>query len=94
MRLQVVFQEYDQTIQGTFSEEESSLHVEFDHAYVDPSGEQAEKYNGPYEITPRIHEQSFETAQKLMIQDLTVLEIPYAPVANDSGGVTVTIGGI
>lgn len=93
MKLQVDFRECDQPMQGVFVGEESSLHVGFDHAYVISNEEQVEKYTGPYRITPRIHEQSFETAQKMMEQDLTVLEIPYAPVANDSGGVTVTIGG-
>lgn len=51
-----------------------------------------EKYNGTYEVTPRVEEQTFATANKVMINDLVVKEIPYAEVSNPAGGTTVIIG--
>ena len=51
-------------------------------------------YDGTYEVTPMAHmEQVLETSGKRLIDDVTVLEIPYTAVANLYGGKTVTIGG-
>ena len=36
----------------------------------------AEKYEGPYEITPSVNKQVFSTEKKLMTQDFTVKPIP------------------
>ena len=52
-----------------------------------------ETYEGAYEITPRVIEQTFETENKYMEKDLTVLAIPYCEVSNQSG-TTVIIGGV
>ena len=49
-------------------------------------------YDGPYEVTPRFHEQTLETKEKLMIDDVTVEVIPAHEVTNPAGGLTVTIG--
>lgn len=51
-----------------------------------------EKYTGSYEVTPRANEQTLATANKIMSNDVTVKEIPYAEVANPAGGTTVIIG--
>ena len=53
----------------------------------------APTYEGEYEITPAVYEQSFDTAGKKMGHDLVVLEIPYAETSNLSGGYTAIIGG-
>lgn len=50
------------------------------------------KYDGSYEITPKVAAQTFDTAYKVMTDDLTVLEIPYHETTNPSGGYTVIIG--
>ena len=52
-----------------------------------------EYYEGPYRVTPIFADQVLETAQKLMLDDVTVLEIPVAKTTNIGGGYTVTIGG-
>ncbi len=49
-------------------------------------------YDGEYSVTPRFYEQTLETREKLMIDDVTVEIIPAHEVTNPSGGLTVTIG--
>ena len=51
-----------------------------------------EKYTGSYEVTPRANEQKLHTASKIMMDDVTIKEIPYAEVTNPAGGTTVIIG--
>jgi hypothetical protein len=51
-----------------------------------------EKYTGSYEVTPRADEQILDTANKIMSDDVTIKEIPYAEVTNPAGGITVIIG--
>ena len=50
------------------------------------------EYEGEYTITPSIEEQTMETKNKTMSEDVTILAIPYAEVTNNTGGMTVTIG--
>ena len=50
-------------------------------------------YEGEYEITPDQSEHVMQTKGKLMHDDMTVHKIPYQEVSNNSGGITVTIGG-
>lgn len=52
-----------------------------------------EIYNGSYEATPAVNEQSLLTAKKFMEDDVTIKAIPYYDTANTSGGNTVYIGG-
>ena len=55
-----------------------------------PTGKHYPVYEGDYIVTPKVFEQSLETADHLMEDDVTVLEIPYAEVSNPHG-TTVTI---
>jgi hypothetical protein len=48
-------------------------------------------YEGDYEVTPKVSEQTLPTAKKLMSEDVTIKEIPYFEVGNNSGGNTVYI---
>ena len=50
-------------------------------------------YDGIYEITPDQEEHIIPTKGRLLHKDMTIHEIPYQEVSNNSGGVTVTIGG-
>lgn len=50
-------------------------------------------YRGDYEITPALAEQTVETADKWLSQNIIVKEIPYAETSNLAGGYTITIGG-
>lgn len=49
-------------------------------------------FNGPYNVTPRKVEQTLETKNKSMRDNVTVEEIPYSEVSNPQGGITATIG--
>lgn len=52
-----------------------------------------EVYDGAYEVTPRAQEQALLTAEKVMLHDVTIKEIPYREIPNVGGrGMTVKIG--
>ena len=48
-------------------------------------------YNGDYEVTPKVNEQSLQTKDKRMIDDVKIKSIPFFEVNNNSGGSTVYI---
>lgn len=52
----------------------------------------SEIYTGDYIVTPKIIQSKLPTANKLMIDDVTVRKIPYQETTNPSGGKTVIIG--
>lgn len=52
----------------------------------------AETYDGPYNVIPRVYQQVLETNNKLMEDDVTVEVIPLNTVLNISNGYTATIG--
>lgn len=49
-------------------------------------------YPGPYAITPRVYEQTMNTENLLMEQDVLIYSIPLTEVSNIQGGKTATIG--
>lgn len=50
-----------------------------------------EVYEGEYEVTPKVEEQTLETKEKFMTDDVTVHAIPVFEVTNAAGGLTVYI---
>ena len=54
-------------------------------------GVETPPYEGAYEATPSWDVQTFKTAKLTMKQDFTVYDITKLEVANDSGGLTLTI---
>lgn len=50
-------------------------------------------YAGSYQISPSFLDQTLETAGLMMREDMTIKRIPIAEVSNNSGGMTVIIGG-
>lgn len=54
--------------------------------------EEYEKYEGEYEVTPRIVEQMLLTKDKVMKDNVKVKEIPFYEVDNLQNGKTVYIG--
>ena len=56
------------------------------------SGGKLPTYDGEYVVTPKAFvEQTLETKNKSLVEDVTVLEIPYSEVTNPEGGKTVNI---
>lgn len=51
-----------------------------------------EYYTGEYTVTPSIEEQTLQTQNKMMSNDVVVEEIPYYETSNQYGGYTVIIG--
>ena len=50
------------------------------------------QYTGEYFVLPKAHQaQILETANKLVVQNITVYEVPYEETHNESGGSTVYI---
>lgn len=49
------------------------------------------RYTGKYEVTPNPEGEVLETANKMMVDDVTIHPIPYQDVDNPQGGRTVTI---
>lgn len=49
-------------------------------------------YEGSYQVTPRLEEQTLKTQNLVMDYDVQIATIPVERVANTSGGTTVIIG--
>ena len=81
MRFKVKFRQTNQKLKVTFK----SLQTATKRTGVD-------YYTGEYEITPKVESQKMPTAQKTMMDDVTVHAIPYFDVSNQAGGSTVYIG--
>lgn len=77
----------NQPIHTRLSNSENPINVTFPEPFIQP-------YGGPYSLTPKVYEQEFPTEGKRMLEDIVVEAIPDWRVANTSGGVTITIGGI
>ena len=60
--------------------------------YIKIRGGDYDTYNGPYEITPRLYQQTLSTDNKVMRDDVSVFEIPITRTTNPDGGQTVLIG--
>lgn len=48
-------------------------------------------YEGEYVVTPKVTEQTLETRNTSMREDVTIEAIPYSEVTNPSGGLTANI---
>ena len=77
---------------GFQNQKDMSIDAEFADFQRVSVFEKAEYYEGDYQITPRVEEQTMKTAQKMMTDDVTIQEIPYYETSHTSGGATVYIG--
>ena len=50
-----------------------------------------EEYEGAYEVTPKVEQQTLPTKDKHMTDDVTIKSIPFFSVSNETGGNTVYI---
>lgn len=101
MNLNVHFEENDASFNARFQENDSvfDAHIdEDDQSFKADFGEvietigDVEEYDGAYEVTPKVNEQTLPTASKYLSDDVTINKIPYFEVSNNSGGDTVYIG--
>lgn len=92
LEIEVAFEETEQTFEMELEESETTFDAMFDESVVIEQYTNADPYDGEYEITPRITEQTLPTAMKLMTRDVTVRDIPITYVTNTAGGNTIIIG--
>lgn len=52
---------------------------------------ETELYEGDYEVTPKVEEQTLETKGKVMKEDVHIKSVPVYETTNNSGGSTVYI---
>lgn len=50
------------------------------------------EYEGVYDVTPKVVEQTLATKNKVLRDDVTIQSIPFFNVSNTSGGTTAYIG--
>lgn len=77
------------TIPMTVATEDIEIPVSISVTYEAVSGD---TYEGSYQVTPTLNDQTLETEGKVMRDDLTVYAIPISRVSNPYDGITVLIG--
>ena len=75
-----------------FHESNMSFDMEFQEV-IEITPDRVPAYDGPYSVKPSFEEQVLETAGLLLTADINVKQIPLSRVTNNSGGMTVIIGG-
>lgn len=90
MRLEPKFVTKNTTFNSFFVSKSSTFNARFNASF---SNADVEKYDGGYEIVPKIQEQKLPTKNKLLTEDMVIKSIPVIKVSNTSGGNTVIIGG-
>lgn len=89
-KIKVRFAETNELIKVKFAENEQKLGVKFGEVqYV--TEYIGDKYEGDYEITPKVEAQTVPTKNKVLVDDMTIKSIPIYKTSNNSGGTTVYI---
>jgi len=82
--------------EGTYTITENGIYDIGKFKYADVNvpthGGDVDPYEGEYTVTPKTFEQTLQTENKLMEEDVTVLSIPYFETSNPQNGYTVYIG--
>ena len=74
-----------------FSGGSQSFKADFDNVQTVPEYVN-DPYEGEYTVTPKVEAQTMFTKDKVMMDDVTIKEIPIYRTSNTSGGNTVFIG--
>lgn len=78
-------------IKVNFEENDKRLAANLGEIQIVTQYAEEDKYEGEYEVTPKIEAQTLPTARKYLTKDVLVNKIPYAEVSNNANGTTVTI---
>lgn len=89
MRLKVNFDENNSCINTKFIQTNCTFNINFGEIVPVRTDE---VYTGEYNVIPRVYQQTLNTKNKVMIDDVSIEIIPLAKVINLSNGYTVTIG--
>lgn len=89
--IDVNFQLEDQKFEPSFPALEESFGVNFGMVQPLTKYVGGEPYAGDYVVTPKVVEQVLPTKDKVLVDDITIKEVPVFRVSNTSGGTTVYI---
>lgn len=93
MKMNVTFSEVgDKTFHVRFQRDCQSFGASFGEIQHLTEYVGGEPYEGEYSVVPKVKAQVLSTKEKVMLDDVTIMAIPYAEVTNISNGKTVTIG--
>lgn len=102
MILEVVFEAVSAVLPMELEQEPRQFDIQFDSEddlQVDfgeineIAAEDVPRYDGPHEVNPTFADQVLDTSGLLLEEDIKIESIPLARVSNNSGGMTVIIGG-
>lgn len=91
MRLAVKFHQSDQRIDLNFATSRQQFPLRYQETHQ-VTIEKVDRYEGDYDVTPKVEAQRLETKEKLMADDVRIKAIPFFEVSNNSGGDTIYIG--
>lgn len=91
MNFNPVFASKDQSFDAAFESSGSSFESEWGNIQHVTEYVGGDPYMGEYTVVPQMDPQVLETAGKIMLDDVTVSEVPVFRVSNNSGGTTVYI---
>lgn len=89
MKLRVNLEEVNSELAVSFIQTECTFKTDFGEVTFIRTDD---TYEGEYTVTPRVYQQTLETKDKLLTDDVIVEIIPFSKVINLSNGYTVTIG--
>lgn len=84
--------ENQKAFKSEFVEAENKISLGFGEVQTVTELVGGEIYTGNYSVVPLVEPQILATKYKVLNDNVTIHEIPYAEVSNDSGGTTATIG--
>lgn len=91
MKLDVRFSESAQSFAAKMESVNHSFEANFGQIQFVTEMVGGDPYQGEYVVTPKLGEQTMQTKEKVMLDDVTVKAIPCFRVSNNSGGNTVYI---
>lgn len=91
MILDLEFKCIEQNISLDFNEDKKLLDLNFD-SFQQITSHNVERYEGKYDVTPKVESQTLQTKEKYLLKDVTIKAIPFFEVSNLDGGQTVYIG--
>ena len=81
------------TFNSKFESTNSHLNVKFDNYQTINVAEAPERYEGDYNVIPKVISQTMSTANKFLSKNVKVESIPFWEVTNQEQGTTIIIGG-
>ena len=91
MVIEVDFEAENMVVDVDFEAESMTIESDFGEVYRLTEYVGGELYQGEYEIVPTVEGQTLETKDRVLIENIKILEIPFYNVSNTAGGSTVYI---